>query len=178
MVLDMQMFVNSYWINATGDKLILCYLLIGFVQFGCQLLPQLVQLLPEKRLLLLQREPLPLKLLFQLLWKPISNTKTSTHTKQWNRRLLNCLSPSCTRCVSSAFVVLHVYEHSSRWKGIKQMRQRWNFSLNLTKRMWQQGERLSIPNGKSFIGLITMFLYEITLLLSTVTFFLCLLNSV
>lgn len=53
------------------------YLLIGCSEFGGQLLPQLLQLLPEKRLLLLQREALPLKLLLQLLWKLIRNTNLS-----------------------------------------------------------------------------------------------------
>lgn len=52
-------------------------LLVGRGEFGGELLPELVQLLPEKRLLLLQREALPLELLLQLLWKPIANTNLS-----------------------------------------------------------------------------------------------------
>lgn len=62
------------------------YLLIGCSEFGGQLLPQLVQLLPEKRLLLLQREALPLKLLLQLLWKPIRNTYLSKQVSSKSQR--------------------------------------------------------------------------------------------
>lgn len=43
------------------------YLFVGCGEFGGQLLPQLVQLLPEHRLLLLQRVTLLLELLLQLL---------------------------------------------------------------------------------------------------------------
>lgn len=50
------------------------YLLVGCSEFGRQLLSHLVQLLLEKRLLLLQRQTLLLKLLLQLLQKTITNT--------------------------------------------------------------------------------------------------------
>lgn len=45
------------------------YLLGGGLQFGRQLVLQLLQLLPEERLLLLQREPLSVKLQLHLLGK-------------------------------------------------------------------------------------------------------------
>lgn len=43
------------------------HLLVGGCEFGGQLLPQLLQLLQQQRLLLLQTDPFPLKLLLQLL---------------------------------------------------------------------------------------------------------------
>lgn len=61
-------------------KVNVSYLLSGRIEFGRQLLPQLIQLLPEQRLLLLQWLTLPLKLLLQLLWRTINNTTLSKTT--------------------------------------------------------------------------------------------------
>lgn len=49
------------------------YLLVGGCEFGGQLLPQLLQLLQQKRPLLLQRDTFPLKLLLQLLQTTTEN---------------------------------------------------------------------------------------------------------
>lgn len=64
-----------FLLNSCCDLKSVSYLLIGCDEFGRQLLPQRLQLLPEQRLLLLQRKALALKLLLQLLPRC-----THTHT--------------------------------------------------------------------------------------------------
>lgn len=94
MVLTMQLFVTFKLFHltpmrdksGTDVKFKMSYLLIGCSEFGGELLPQLVQLLLENRLLLLQREALPLKLLLQLLWKPIRDTNLSEQVSNKTQR--------------------------------------------------------------------------------------------
>lgn len=72
--------------SGANVKFKMSYLLIGCSEFGGELLPQLVQLLLENRLLLLQREALPLKLLLQLLRKPIRDTNLSEQVSDKSQR--------------------------------------------------------------------------------------------
>lgn len=61
------------------------HLFVGCGELRGQLLPQLLQLLHEKHLLLLQRDALPLKLLFQLLWKTMGKTTKIRWGGSWGR---------------------------------------------------------------------------------------------
>lgn len=63
-----------------GTVVFFSHLLVGCGELGGQLLPQLLQLLHEKHLLLLQRDALPLELLFQLLRKTMGKTTTITQS--------------------------------------------------------------------------------------------------
>lgn len=66
------------------------YLLVGCWEFGGQLLPQLLQLLQQQRLLLLQRDTFPLKLLLQLLWTTTKNPISQSGGSGGHLRFVPC----------------------------------------------------------------------------------------
>lgn len=72
------MTIFSFWDKGSDTVVAVFHLLVGCCELGGQLLPQLLQLLQQKRLLLLQRDAFPLKLLLQLLWTAAKGARQPT----------------------------------------------------------------------------------------------------